>query len=174
MFLYWKKRGAYELEASPPSPAPERYCWSSALDASPNLPGFSFHQRSSFFPLRRSDEFQLIREGKRESQQDMSKLEKRRSFGRCFCAKRITGSVSSFPIKRAMLRMSHRNETGTDTAGLSYLPSSLFLLSFSFLHDKPVQEEDWVVCQHPECPDRRRASKVRRGSPKVNLTVLQS
>lgn len=27
--------------------------------------------------------------------------------------------------------------------------------------DKPVQEEDWVVCQHPECPDRRRASKVR-------------
>ncbi|XP_061152532.1 pleckstrin homology domain-containing family G member 5 isoform X1 [Syngnathus typhle] len=26
--------------------------------------------------------------------------------------------------------------------------------------DKPVQEEDWVVCQHPECPDRRRASKV--------------
>lgn len=40
--------------------------------------------------------------------------------------------------------------------------------------DKPVQEEDWVVCQHPECPDRRRASKVRRGSPKVNLTVLQS
>ncbi|XP_074537836.1 pleckstrin homology domain-containing family G member 5 isoform X2 [Halichoeres trimaculatus] len=28
------------------------------------------------------------------------------------------------------------------------------------LNDKPVQEEDWVVCQHPECPDRRRASKV--------------
>lgn len=26
--------------------------------------------------------------------------------------------------------------------------------------DKPVQEEDWVVCQHPECPERRRASKV--------------
>ncbi|KAM4737709.1 pleckstrin homology domain-containing family G member 5 isoform 2-T2 [Anableps anableps] len=26
--------------------------------------------------------------------------------------------------------------------------------------DKPVQEEDWVVCQHPECPDHRRASKV--------------
>ncbi|XP_017274756.1 pleckstrin homology domain-containing family G member 5 isoform X2 [Kryptolebias marmoratus] len=28
------------------------------------------------------------------------------------------------------------------------------------LNDKPVQEEEWVVCQHPECPDRRRASKV--------------
>ncbi|KAM4571306.1 pleckstrin homology domain-containing family G member 5 isoform 2-T2 [Fundulus diaphanus] len=28
------------------------------------------------------------------------------------------------------------------------------------LNDKPVQEEDWVVCQHPECPDHRRASKV--------------
>ncbi|XP_045912376.1 pleckstrin homology domain-containing family G member 5 isoform X2 [Micropterus dolomieu] len=26
--------------------------------------------------------------------------------------------------------------------------------------DKPVQEEDWVVCQHPDCPERRRASKV--------------
>uniref|UniRef100_A0A671TZZ1 Pleckstrin homology and RhoGEF domain containing G5 n=1 Tax=Sparus aurata TaxID=8175 RepID=A0A671TZZ1_SPAAU len=26
--------------------------------------------------------------------------------------------------------------------------------------DKPVQEEDWVACQHPECPERRRASKV--------------
>ncbi|XP_045065404.1 pleckstrin homology domain-containing family G member 5 isoform X2 [Coregonus clupeaformis] len=28
------------------------------------------------------------------------------------------------------------------------------------LNEKPVQEEDWVVCQHPECPDRRQASKV--------------
>ncbi|CDQ74862.1 unnamed protein product [Oncorhynchus mykiss] len=28
------------------------------------------------------------------------------------------------------------------------------------LNEKPVQEEDWVVCQHAECPDRRRASKV--------------
>uniref|UniRef100_A0A3Q1EEU6 Pleckstrin homology domain containing, family G (with RhoGef domain) member 5b n=2 Tax=Acanthochromis polyacanthus TaxID=80966 RepID=A0A3Q1EEU6_9TELE len=28
------------------------------------------------------------------------------------------------------------------------------------INDKPVQEEDGVVCQHPECPDRRRASKV--------------
>uniref|UniRef100_A0AAQ6ISG0 Pleckstrin homology domain containing, family G (with RhoGef domain) member 5b n=1 Tax=Anabas testudineus TaxID=64144 RepID=A0AAQ6ISG0_ANATE len=28
------------------------------------------------------------------------------------------------------------------------------------LNDKPVQEEDWVVCQHPECPEHRRASKV--------------
>ncbi|KAM9855777.1 pleckstrin homology domain-containing family G member 5 isoform 2-T2 [Aulostomus maculatus] len=28
------------------------------------------------------------------------------------------------------------------------------------LNDKPVQEEDWVVCQHPECLERRRASKV--------------
>lgn len=31
----------------------------------------------------------------------------------------------------------------------------------SLSDDKPVQEEDWVVCQHPECPDHRRASKVR-------------
>ncbi|XP_029911318.1 pleckstrin homology domain-containing family G member 5 isoform X2 [Myripristis murdjan] len=28
------------------------------------------------------------------------------------------------------------------------------------LNDKPVQEEDWVGCQYPECPERRRASKV--------------
>ncbi|XP_030589856.1 pleckstrin homology domain-containing family G member 5 isoform X2 [Archocentrus centrarchus] len=28
------------------------------------------------------------------------------------------------------------------------------------LNEKPVQEEDGVVCQHPECPERRRASKV--------------
>ncbi|KAL6119453.1 plekhg5 [Pungitius sinensis] len=28
------------------------------------------------------------------------------------------------------------------------------------LNDKPVQEEDCAVCQHPECPERRRASKV--------------
>ncbi|XP_029012475.1 pleckstrin homology domain-containing family G member 5 isoform X2 [Betta splendens] len=28
------------------------------------------------------------------------------------------------------------------------------------LNDKPVQEEEWVMCQHPECPERRRASKV--------------
>ncbi|MED6269693.1 hypothetical protein CHARACLAT_002307 [Characodon lateralis] len=32
------------------------------------------------------------------------------------------------------------------------------------LNDKPVQEEDWVVCQHPECPDRRRASKAERAT----------
>ncbi|XP_029578581.1 pleckstrin homology domain-containing family G member 5 isoform X4 [Salmo trutta] len=35
--------------------------------------------------------------------------------------------------------------------------------SLDVIHDlydeKPVQE-DWVVCQHPECPDRRQASKV--------------
>ncbi|TWW57145.1 hypothetical protein D4764_08G0011320 [Takifugu flavidus] len=34
--------------------------------------------------------------------------------------------------------------------------------------DKPVQEEDWVLCQHPECAERRRASKcvywIRAGS----------
>ncbi|XP_034029308.1 pleckstrin homology domain-containing family G member 5 isoform X2 [Thalassophryne amazonica] len=28
------------------------------------------------------------------------------------------------------------------------------------LNDKPVQEDDWVSCQHPECPERHRASKV--------------
>ncbi|XP_023812651.1 pleckstrin homology domain-containing family G member 5 isoform X3 [Oryzias latipes] len=28
------------------------------------------------------------------------------------------------------------------------------------LNDKPVQEEDWVPCQHRQCPDHRRASKV--------------
>ncbi|CAG6021892.1 unnamed protein product [Menidia menidia] len=68
MFLYWKKRGAYELEALTPSLSHlgmERYSWSSSLDVIPDL----------------SD-------------------------------------------------------------------------------DKPVQEEIWVVCQHPECPDRRRASKA--------------
>ncbi|KAM8864432.1 pleckstrin homology domain-containing family G member 5 isoform 3-T3 [Spinachia spinachia] len=28
------------------------------------------------------------------------------------------------------------------------------------LNDKPVPEEDWAACQHPECPERRRSSKV--------------
>ncbi|KAK2851868.1 hypothetical protein Q5P01_008144 [Channa striata] len=28
------------------------------------------------------------------------------------------------------------------------------------LNDKHSQEEDWMVCQHPECPEHRRASKV--------------
>lgn len=37
----------------------------------------------------------------------------------------------------------------------------LKLLVCSVSDDKAVQGEDWVVCQHPECPDRRRASKVR-------------
>lgn len=36
MFLYWKKRGAYELEASQPSLPEERYSWSSPLDATQN------------------------------------------------------------------------------------------------------------------------------------------
>lgn len=35
--------------------------------------------------------------------------------------------------------------------------------------DKPVQEEDWVPCQHPECAERRRASKVGRNSRLVLL-----
>uniref|UniRef100_A0AAQ5Y095 Pleckstrin homology domain containing, family G (with RhoGef domain) member 5b n=1 Tax=Amphiprion ocellaris TaxID=80972 RepID=A0AAQ5Y095_AMPOC len=68
MFLYWKKRGAYEVEALPSSLSQvgiERYSWSSSLDVIHDL-----------------------------------------------------------------------------------------------CDDKPVQEEDGVVCQHPECPDRRRASKV--------------
>lgn len=39
MFLYWKKRGAYELEASAPSLAQERYSWASSLDAIHNLRG---------------------------------------------------------------------------------------------------------------------------------------
>lgn len=42
MFLYWKKRGAYELEALPPSLAQvgmERYSWSSSLDVIHDLCG---------------------------------------------------------------------------------------------------------------------------------------
>lgn len=39
MFLYWKKRGAYELEAPPPSLTEERYSWSSSLDIIHNLCG---------------------------------------------------------------------------------------------------------------------------------------
>uniref|UniRef100_A0A7N8WJM7 Pleckstrin homology domain containing, family G (with RhoGef domain) member 5b n=1 Tax=Mastacembelus armatus TaxID=205130 RepID=A0A7N8WJM7_9TELE len=68
MFLYWKKRGAYELEALPSSLSQvgiERFSWSSSLDGIHDV-----------------------------------------------------------------------------------------------CDDKPLQEEDWVVCQHPECSERRRASKV--------------
>ena len=42
MFLYWKKRGVYELEALPPSLTQvgiERYSWSSSLDAIHDLCG---------------------------------------------------------------------------------------------------------------------------------------
>lgn len=42
MFLYWKKRGAYELEVLPPSFNPvgmERYSWSSSLDVTNDLCG---------------------------------------------------------------------------------------------------------------------------------------
>lgn len=42
MFLYWKKRGAYELEALPPSFSQvgiERYSWSSSLDVTHDLCG---------------------------------------------------------------------------------------------------------------------------------------
>lgn len=45
MFLYWKKRGAYELEALPPGlaglecGAAERFSWSSGLDVSEELGG---------------------------------------------------------------------------------------------------------------------------------------
>lgn len=49
---------------------------------------------------------------------------------------------------------------------------------FSLSDDKPVQEEDWVVCQHPECHERRRASKVGHqtccvtSASSVNISVL--
>ncbi|KAM6925579.1 pleckstrin homology domain-containing family G member 5 [Xenentodon cancila] len=59
------------------------------------------------------------------------------------------------------------------TYELGALPSSLSLIgieryswssSLDVIHDlsddKPAPEEDWVMCQYPECPDRRRASKV--------------
>lgn len=42
MFLYWKKRGAYELETLPSSLAElgaERYSWSSSLDVIHDLVG---------------------------------------------------------------------------------------------------------------------------------------
>lgn len=42
MFLYWKKRGAYELESLPPSfnqVGIERYSWSSSLDVIHDLCG---------------------------------------------------------------------------------------------------------------------------------------
>lgn len=47
MFLYWKKRGAYELGALPPTlagmeyGAVERFSWSSSLDISEQLAGTS-------------------------------------------------------------------------------------------------------------------------------------
>lgn len=41
MFLYWKKRGAYELETLPPLSAlgAERYSWATPLDAVQDLSG---------------------------------------------------------------------------------------------------------------------------------------
>lgn len=42
MFMYWKKRGAYELEALPTSLTQvgiERYSWSSSLDVIHDLCG---------------------------------------------------------------------------------------------------------------------------------------
>uniref|UniRef100_A0A8C5HT39 Pleckstrin homology domain containing, family G (with RhoGef domain) member 5b n=1 Tax=Gouania willdenowi TaxID=441366 RepID=A0A8C5HT39_GOUWI len=39
-------------------------------------------------------------------------------------------------------------------------PKSWLALRLRLNEKLPVQEEDGVACQHPECPDRRRASKV--------------
>ncbi|NXX99268.1 PKHG5 protein, partial [Centropus bengalensis] len=39
MFLYWKKRGAYELEALPAGLAAERFSWSASLDVPEELRG---------------------------------------------------------------------------------------------------------------------------------------
>uniref|UniRef100_A0A8C7ZJF4 Pleckstrin homology domain containing, family G (with RhoGef domain) member 5b n=1 Tax=Oryzias sinensis TaxID=183150 RepID=A0A8C7ZJF4_9TELE len=41
-----------------------------------------------------------------------------------------------------------------------YLWSSSLDVIHDLPDDKPVQEEDWVPCQHRQCPDHRRASKV--------------
>lgn len=52
MFLYWKKRGAYELGALPPAlagmeyGAVERFSWSSSLDISEQLAGTSWGWRA--------------------------------------------------------------------------------------------------------------------------------
>lgn len=51
MFLYWRKRGAYELEALPPGlagleyGAVERFSWSSSLDISEELRGRWLEER---------------------------------------------------------------------------------------------------------------------------------
>ncbi|GAA6106994.1 pleckstrin homology domain-containing family G member 5 isoform X2 [Tachysurus ichikawai] len=75
MFLYWKKRGAYELETLPPSiSGAERYSWSSSLDVIHDL-----------------------------------------------------------------------------------------------YDEKAAQEEECVECQHPDCTERRRASKVRAGQDTHSL-----
>lgn len=52
MFLYWKKRGTYELEAPPASLAEERYSWASSLDVSPNLCGKRMSWLSSLAAAR--------------------------------------------------------------------------------------------------------------------------
>ncbi|KAJ8258744.1 hypothetical protein COCON_G00177560 [Conger conger] len=79
MFLYWKKRGAYELETLPSSLAElgaERYSWSSSLDVIHDLVGIHTHLKSAAY-------------------------------------------------------------------------------------EKFSQEEKSAMCQHPDCPDHRRAAKVR-------------
>lgn len=48
------------------------------------------------------------------------------------------------------------------------------VLCFAVSDDKTVQEEEWVVCQHPECPERRRASKVRPLNQQSEVISLDS
>ncbi|KAI4823425.1 hypothetical protein KUCAC02_012009 [Chaenocephalus aceratus] len=130
MFMYWKKRGAYELETLPPSltqGGTERYSWSSSLDV--------IHDLRALSDLARR-------------QPHMRGKERMRPAARPATWKSGDSLVSLEPVPAEADRLAQtekRNATERNSEAL--------------IHDKPVQEEDWVVCQHPECHERRRASK---------------
>ncbi|AWP10125.1 putative pleckstrin -likey domain-containing family G member 5 [Scophthalmus maximus] len=158
MFMYWKKRGEYELEALPPSLSQggvERYSWSSSLDVIHDLCGFYFY---SFPSPCSSVESTRLRDGACRRGRPVWHRPKRKKEE---CRRGNSGALIPFrrPCHRTPSSDRKHFQTRLEHSAFE-LPSKLVILHQHLTHDKPVQEEDWVVCQHPECPERRRASKV--------------
>ncbi|TNN45861.1 hypothetical protein EYF80_043949 [Liparis tanakae] len=151
MFLYWKKRGEYELEALPPALAQvgmERYSWSSSLDVIRDLCGklgyWGGHlTKRTQRPGMKTASHERGERGRTDetgSTDEIFTREEPASWkSGCFLVRlrTVPAEADSFGIGRKEECHARNN-------------------------DKPVQEEDWVVCQHPECPERRRASKLWR------------
>ncbi|KAG8002432.1 Pleckstrin-like proteiny domain-containing family G member 5, partial [Nibea albiflora] len=75
-----------------------------------------------------------------------------------FITGRLTPSFPSGEATGSAVCTNYSVFPSSPTSNLDH--ASVAIAKWMTQDDKPVQEEDWVVCQHPECPERRRASKV--------------